>query len=130
MIYIHVGDSVVMYIHLCAVICAHTCMCCMCMCVKDQYAAYVVVFLCLPFCMHVCLCVCVFLENAAKVRIALVKGHGLVMVHSLQSRAEQTLSSMEKWLEAHYLAEMKRYGKVQCGFMYGVVRCMYIGKLM
>ncbi|XP_059193847.1 sperm flagellar protein 2 isoform X2 [Centropristis striata] len=46
-------------------------------------------------------------ENAAKVRIALVKGHGLVMVQSLQSRAEQTLSSMEKWLETHYLAEMK-----------------------
>ncbi|XP_074493462.1 sperm flagellar protein 2 isoform X1 [Sebastes fasciatus] len=46
-------------------------------------------------------------ENATKVRIVLVKGHGLVMVHSLQSRAEQTLSSMEKWLTAHYLAEMK-----------------------
>ncbi|XP_070760798.1 sperm flagellar protein 2 [Enoplosus armatus] len=46
-------------------------------------------------------------ENAAKVRIALVKGHGLVMLHSLQSRAEQTFSSMEKWLEAHYLAEVK-----------------------
>ncbi|XP_033476469.2 sperm flagellar protein 2 [Epinephelus lanceolatus] len=45
--------------------------------------------------------------NAAKVRIALLKGHGLVMVHSLQSRAEETLSSMKKWLEAHYLAEMK-----------------------
>ncbi|XP_054867451.1 sperm flagellar protein 2 isoform X2 [Amphiprion ocellaris] len=45
--------------------------------------------------------------NAAKVRLALVKGHGLVMVHSLQSRAEQTFSSMQKWLEAHYLAEMK-----------------------
>uniref|UniRef100_A0A8C9ZT79 Sperm flagellar 2 n=1 Tax=Sander lucioperca TaxID=283035 RepID=A0A8C9ZT79_SANLU len=46
-------------------------------------------------------------ENTAKARIALVKGHGLVMVHSLQSRAEETLSSMEKWLEAHYLADMK-----------------------
>ncbi|XP_030271688.1 sperm flagellar protein 2 isoform X2 [Sparus aurata] len=46
-------------------------------------------------------------ENAAKVRIALVKGHGLVMVHSLQSRVEQTLSSMQKCLEAHYVAEMK-----------------------
>ncbi|XP_042344383.1 sperm flagellar protein 2 [Plectropomus leopardus] len=45
--------------------------------------------------------------NAAKVRIALVKGHGLVMVHSLQSRAGETLRSMQKWLEAHYLAEMK-----------------------
>ncbi|XP_008292289.1 sperm flagellar protein 2 [Stegastes partitus] len=46
-------------------------------------------------------------ENAAKVRIALVKGHGLVMLHSLQSRAEQAFSSMEKWLAARYLAEMK-----------------------
>ncbi|KAM9360630.1 sperm flagellar protein 2 [Symphorus nematophorus] len=46
-------------------------------------------------------------ENAANVRITLVKGHGLVMVLSLHSRAEQTSSSMEKWLEAHYLAEMK-----------------------
>ncbi|XP_026198060.1 sperm flagellar protein 2 isoform X2 [Anabas testudineus] len=46
-------------------------------------------------------------ENAAKVRIALVKGHGLVRVQSLQNKAEQTFSNMEKWLEAHYLAEMK-----------------------
>ncbi|XP_038559482.1 LOW QUALITY PROTEIN: sperm flagellar protein 2 [Micropterus salmoides] len=46
-------------------------------------------------------------ENAAKVRIALVKGHGLVTLQSLQSRAEQTFSSMKKWLETHYLAEMK-----------------------
>ncbi|XP_041793355.1 sperm flagellar protein 2 [Chelmon rostratus] len=46
-------------------------------------------------------------ENAAKVRIALLKGHGLAMVQSLQSRAEENLSSMKKWLEAHYLAEMK-----------------------
>ncbi|XP_070819976.1 sperm flagellar protein 2 [Chaetodon trifascialis] len=46
-------------------------------------------------------------ENAAKVRLALVKGHGLAMVHSLQSRAEEILRSMEKWLEVHYLAEMK-----------------------
>lgn len=51
-------------------------------------------------------------ENAAKVRIALVKGHGLVRVQSLQNKAEQTFSNMEKWLEAHYLAEMKRYGIV------------------
>ncbi|XP_074526408.1 sperm flagellar protein 2 isoform X2 [Halichoeres trimaculatus] len=46
-------------------------------------------------------------ENAAKVRIALVKGHGLVVLHSLHSRAEQTFSSMEKWLQAHFVAEMK-----------------------
>lgn len=53
-----------------------------------------------------------FPENAAKVRIALVKGHGLVMVHSLQRRAEQTLSCMQKWLDEHYLGEMKRYTTV------------------
>uniref|UniRef100_A0A3B4YRE5 Sperm flagellar 2 n=1 Tax=Seriola lalandi dorsalis TaxID=1841481 RepID=A0A3B4YRE5_SERLL len=57
---------------------------------------------CVPLCEYVC-----FPENAAKVRIALVKGHGLVMVQSLQSRAEQAFSDMEKWLEAHYLAEVK-----------------------
>uniref|UniRef100_A0A4W6C6C9 Sperm flagellar 2 n=1 Tax=Lates calcarifer TaxID=8187 RepID=A0A4W6C6C9_LATCA len=46
-------------------------------------------------------------KNAAKARISLVKGHGLVMVQTLQSRAEEAFSNMEKWLEAHYLAEMK-----------------------
>ncbi|XP_019954652.1 sperm flagellar protein 2 isoform X2 [Paralichthys olivaceus] len=46
-------------------------------------------------------------ENAAKVRIALVKGHGLVMVQTMQNRAEQVFSKMEKWLEAYYLSEMK-----------------------
>ncbi|KAM7019131.1 sperm flagellar protein 2 [Tautogolabrus adspersus] len=46
-------------------------------------------------------------ENSAKARIALVKGHGLGMLHSLHGRAEQTTSSMEKWLQAHYIAEMK-----------------------
>ncbi|KAK9523304.1 hypothetical protein VZT92_019705 [Zoarces viviparus] len=46
-------------------------------------------------------------ENAAKARLALVKAHGLVMVQSLQSRAEQALSDMVKWLQAHYLAGMK-----------------------
>ncbi|KAM6943903.1 sperm flagellar protein 2 [Lycodopsis pacificus] len=45
--------------------------------------------------------------NAAKARIALVKAHGLVMVQSLQSRAEETLSDMERWLESDYLAGMK-----------------------
>lgn len=70
---------------------------CVCVRVYGQYT-YVVI-------LHACVC---FPENAAKVRIALVKGHGLVMVHSLQSRAEQTLSNMQKCLEAHYVAEMKR----------------------
>lgn len=49
-------------------------------------------------------------ENAAKVRIALVKGHGLLMVRTLQSRAEETFANMQNLLEAHYLAKMKRYG--------------------
>ncbi|KAE8291851.1 UDP-glucuronosyltransferase 3A1 [Larimichthys crocea] len=45
--------------------------------------------------------------NLTKMRIALLKGHGLAMVHSLQSRAEETSDSMQKWLEANYFAEMK-----------------------
>ncbi|TKS78280.1 Sperm flagellar protein 2 [Collichthys lucidus] len=45
--------------------------------------------------------------NLTKMRIALLKGHGLAMVHSLQSRAEETSDSMQKWLEANYIAEMK-----------------------
>ncbi|XP_056275444.1 LOW QUALITY PROTEIN: sperm flagellar protein 2-like [Pseudoliparis swirei] len=45
--------------------------------------------------------------NAAKARLERVKGHGLVMVQSLQSRAAQTSSSMEKLLETHNVAEMK-----------------------
>uniref|UniRef100_A0A3Q3FE34 Sperm flagellar 2 n=1 Tax=Labrus bergylta TaxID=56723 RepID=A0A3Q3FE34_9LABR len=60
--------------------------------------------LCPSIFLHACVC---FPENSAKVRIALLKGHGLVMLHSLHNRAEQTASSMEKWLQAHYIAEMK-----------------------
>uniref|UniRef100_UPI003AAC52F2 sperm flagellar protein 2 n=1 Tax=Centroberyx gerrardi TaxID=166262 RepID=UPI003AAC52F2 len=45
-------------------------------------------------------------EHAVKVRIDLVRGCALVVVRSLQSRAEQTFSNMENWLAAHYLAEM------------------------
>ncbi|XP_061755615.1 sperm flagellar protein 2 isoform X2 [Nerophis ophidion] len=44
--------------------------------------------------------------SAAKTRIKLVKGHGLALVNSLQSRAEQIFSDMLDWLEAHYVAEM------------------------
>lgn len=77
--------------------------------------AFIVVFLCLSLHAYVC-----FPENAAKVRIALVKSHGLVMLNSLQSRAEETFSSMQKWLEAHYLAEMKRYG-----FLYDMLSVFY-----
>jgi len=54
------------------------------------------------------LCVC-SLENVAKVRIELVKAQGLMMVHSLQRRAQETFSNMVKWLQARYLAEMKWY---------------------
>ncbi|XP_061881498.1 sperm flagellar protein 2 isoform X2 [Entelurus aequoreus] len=44
--------------------------------------------------------------SAAKTRIKLVKGHGLALVNSLQSRAEQIFSDMLDWLEAHFVAEM------------------------
>lgn len=56
-----------------------------------------------------CVLVCVLSENATKVRIELVKGHGLMMMQRLQSKAEQAFGDMEKWLEAHFLSEMKRY---------------------
>lgn len=46
-------------------------------------------------------------EDAVKARIALVKAHGLVMVQSLQSTAEEIFGNMEKWLHERYLAEMK-----------------------
>ncbi|XP_077377260.1 sperm flagellar protein 2 isoform X2 [Festucalex cinctus] len=46
-------------------------------------------------------------ESASKVRIQLVKGHGLVLINSLQSRAEQIFSDMRDRLEAHYVAQMK-----------------------
>ncbi|KAF7660826.1 hypothetical protein LDENG_00274520 [Lucifuga dentata] len=45
-------------------------------------------------------------EHAVKGRIEHVKIQGLAMLHSLENRAEETFSSMQKWLEAHYLAEM------------------------
>ncbi|KAM8864925.1 sperm flagellar protein 2 [Synchiropus picturatus] len=45
--------------------------------------------------------------QSAKVRIALVKGHGLVLVESLKNRAKQIFENMKECLEAHYLAEMK-----------------------
>lgn len=70
-------------------------------------------------CIHSCVPL-YFPENAAKVRIALVKGHGVVMVQSLQGRAQEASSDMQKWLEAHYLAEMKRYGGIHSPFM-----CVY-----
>ncbi|XP_061134397.1 sperm flagellar protein 2-like, partial [Syngnathus typhle] len=46
-------------------------------------------------------------ENASNVRINLVKGHGLVLLNSLQSTAEQIFSDMRDSLEAHYVAQMK-----------------------
>ncbi|RVE68015.1 hypothetical protein OJAV_G00087500 [Oryzias javanicus] len=45
--------------------------------------------------------------NRAKIRLELVKNHGLVMLHSLQRRTQGTLSQMETWLQARYQAEMK-----------------------
>lgn len=79
----------------------HACVCTWSICLYSCVRLFVF--------LHACVC---FPENAAKVRIALVKGHALKMVHSLQSRAEQTFSTMKKWLEALYLAEMKRYDTV------------------
>ncbi|XP_029915188.1 sperm flagellar protein 2 [Myripristis murdjan] len=46
-------------------------------------------------------------EHAVKARLELVRGCALVTVRSLQRTTEQTFSSLKKWLEAHYLAEMK-----------------------
>ncbi|XP_028312903.1 sperm flagellar protein 2 isoform X3 [Gouania willdenowi] len=51
-------------------------------------------------------------ESAAKVRIALVKGHGLVMVRSLQSGVDECFGSMEKMLQEGYLTEMKSIDKL------------------
>ncbi|XP_072242949.1 sperm flagellar protein 2-like [Leuresthes tenuis] len=45
--------------------------------------------------------------NVAKVRIELVKGHNQMMVRSLQRRAQEIFSNMEKLLQACYLADMK-----------------------
>ncbi|XP_056134479.1 sperm flagellar protein 2 [Lampris incognitus] len=45
-------------------------------------------------------------ENAANVRVGLVRACALVMVRSLHSRAKEAFSSMEKWLAARYLAEI------------------------
>uniref|UniRef100_A0A3P9JCS7 Sperm flagellar 2 n=1 Tax=Oryzias latipes TaxID=8090 RepID=A0A3P9JCS7_ORYLA len=53
-----------------------------------------------------------FLGNRAKMRLELVKRHGLVMLLSLQKRAHRTLTQMETWLQARYLAEMKRYDTI------------------
>lgn len=86
---------------------------------------HVNISICAPTCMHVCMCfrvygcapqlhLCVCPENAAKLRIALVKSHGLMMVKSLNGKVEQTSRPMQKWLEEHYHAEMKRYLKVVC----------------
>ncbi|XP_047246702.1 sperm flagellar protein 2 isoform X3 [Girardinichthys multiradiatus] len=46
-------------------------------------------------------------ENSAKVRLELVKGHGLMMVNSLQSRAQETFTNMGKEFQACYLSKMK-----------------------
>ncbi|KAM4579456.1 sperm flagellar protein 2 [Fundulus diaphanus] len=46
-------------------------------------------------------------ENSAKVRLELVKGHGLMLVESLQSRVQETFGNMEKLFQRRYLSEMK-----------------------
>ncbi|XP_037535972.1 sperm flagellar protein 2 [Nematolebias whitei] len=46
-------------------------------------------------------------ETAAKLRVELVKDHGLVMVHSLENRAHEMFTNMEKWFQGRYLSEMK-----------------------
>ncbi|XP_017267645.1 sperm flagellar protein 2 isoform X2 [Kryptolebias marmoratus] len=46
-------------------------------------------------------------EDATKVRIELVKDHGLVMVHSLETRAHEIFTNMEKRFQGRYLSEMK-----------------------
>ncbi|XP_057687552.1 sperm flagellar protein 2 isoform X2 [Corythoichthys intestinalis] len=46
-------------------------------------------------------------EKASHIRIRLVNGHGLVLINSLHSRAEQIFSDMRDSLEAHYVAQMK-----------------------
>uniref|UniRef100_A0A8D2ZVW4 Calponin-homology (CH) domain-containing protein n=1 Tax=Scophthalmus maximus TaxID=52904 RepID=A0A8D2ZVW4_SCOMX len=80
-------------IRLLCVDCAYTCVWCL-----------MLIYFC---CACVCVLVCVLSENATKVRIELVKGHGLMMMQRLQSKAEQAFGDMEKWLEAHFLSEMK-----------------------
>lgn len=86
-------------------------------------------------CVHTChvpltayMDLCTFPENAALVRIRLVKVHGLVVVHSLQSRAEQALTCIQKWLEEHYFAVMRRYSAFLC-FYRGVIiliACLFL----
>lgn len=58
-----------------------------------------------PTALNACGC---FPEKATKVKISLVKGHGLVMMQQLQAGAEKVFQAMHKWLEANYHAEIKR----------------------
>lgn len=67
---------------------------------------YLVYMLTRHVCVYLSSCMCP--EKAAKTRIALIKAHGLQMVKSLQSSAQQTSSCMQKWLKEHNLAEIKR----------------------
>lgn len=82
-----------------------------------QYV-YTVVF---PVLFFTCTC---FLEDRVKVHIALVKGHGVAMLQSLQSRAEQTFSSMEACSQERHLAEMKRYSVASCMIWHDGAMCM------
>uniref|UniRef100_A0A668A6P5 Sperm flagellar 2 n=1 Tax=Myripristis murdjan TaxID=586833 RepID=A0A668A6P5_9TELE len=57
------------------------------------------------------------MQHAVKARLELVRGCALVTVRSLQRTTEQTFSSLKKWLEAHYLAEMKKYDEYAYVFL-------------
>uniref|UniRef100_A0A3Q2UNN6 Sperm flagellar 2 n=1 Tax=Fundulus heteroclitus TaxID=8078 RepID=A0A3Q2UNN6_FUNHE len=67
-----------------------------CLCFISQY-------FCGYFPVFVFLC---FVENSAKVRLELVKCHGLMLVESLQSRVQETFGNMEKLFQRRYLSEM------------------------
>lgn len=76
-------------------------------------------------------------EKAAKTRIALIKAHGLQMVKSLQSSAEQTSGCMQQWLKEHNLAEMRRYNETRllCArlriiCLVGQMMCLFCDRFM
>uniref|UniRef100_A0A3Q2UNH7 Sperm flagellar 2 n=1 Tax=Fundulus heteroclitus TaxID=8078 RepID=A0A3Q2UNH7_FUNHE len=70
-----------------------------------------------------------FVENSAKVRLELVKCHGLMLVESLQSRVQETFGNMEKLFQRRYLSEMKWYDCMNlCSHMVwcGWTLCVYV----
>uniref|UniRef100_A0A3Q2QYW3 Sperm flagellar 2 n=1 Tax=Fundulus heteroclitus TaxID=8078 RepID=A0A3Q2QYW3_FUNHE len=90
-----------------------------CLCFISQY-------FCGYFPVFVFLC---FVENSAKVRLELVKCHGLMLVESLQSRVQETFGNMEKLFQRRYLSEMKWYDCMNlCSHMVwcGWTLCVYV----